>query len=126
MAQPPHGNPQATPQPGLAAYRVDPNALPLPPASGRAYGQQPLGSMGAPPGAAPGYSPQNHSPQNAGGFTPPPGGFAPPAPMGAPLAGPYAAPAPPAARGGIVYIIIGLSAVIAVLILVVISALVLR
>jgi len=98
--------------PGLAAYRMDASALPLPPASGRAYGGQQVAPQGQ---AAPG-----------GGFTPHPGGFAPPAPMGAPLAAPYAAPAVPASRGGIVFIIIGLSAVIAVLILVVVWALWLR
>lgn len=91
--------------PGLAAYRIDASPLPLPPASNRGQG----------------------------GFTPSPGGFAPPAPMGVPMGAPMAAPyaarplaAPPASRGGIVFIIIGLSAVIAVLILVVVWALWLR
>jgi len=48
-------------------------------------------------------------------------------PMGAPIAASsYAAPLAQASRGGIVFIIIGLSAVIAVLILVVVWALLLR
>ncbi len=76
VPQPPPSNPQSQQGQGLAAYRMDPNALPLPPASHR-----------PPYGAAP------------GGFTPPPGGFAPPAPMGAPLAHPQPTAAA-ASRGG--------------------------
>ncbi len=52
---------------------------------------------------------------NASGLTPEPGGFAPPAAYGAQRTPPMQ----PAGRGGIVFIVIGLSAVIAVLILVV-------
>ena len=58
----------------------------------------------------------------AGGFTPAPGGFAPPNATG----GPITYSPVQATRGGIVFVILGLSAVIAVLILIVVWALFLR
>jgi protein phosphatase len=84
----------------LAAYRVDaPAGLPLPPPSRT-------------------YTPTPPAASAAGGFTPAPGGFAPP---GAPFAAPV-----PQSRGGVMFVILGLSAVIAVLLLVVIWALFLK
>jgi PPM family protein phosphatase len=86
-------------QPGnLAQYRLESGAgaLPLPPPSGRSYG----------------------------GFGPAPSG--PPGAMGAGMSGPYSSTPARPAKGGIVFVIIGLSAVIAVLILILLWALVLR
>jgi protein phosphatase len=136
-------NPQ--PQTGLGGYRLDAGAggLPLPPSSVRAptapgsvaptaagvtaYTPAPSPSQG---GFAPqqgGFAPQQggFAPQQ-GGFAPQQGGFAPQQGGFAPqAAAPLAAPIP-ASRGGIVYVIVGLSAVIAVLILVIVWALWLR
>lgn len=113
--------PASTPPPGLAAYRLDagPAGLPLPPAS-RGFGAAP--QSGYAPGG--GGTPLPGPISVPGGFTPAPGGFAPPSPSGAPPAL-YGGPPPPS-RGGIVFVILGMSAVIAVLILVVVWALWLR
>jgi hypothetical protein len=112
----PPSKPWGAPPPaqGLAQYRVDaggPAALPLPPPSGRAYN---AGAMGTPmPG--PPAMPQ----------IPPYGAMPMPGPAGG--QGPMSAPVPvQVSKGGIVFLIIGLSAVIAVLILVVVWALLLR
>jgi serine/threonine protein phosphatase PrpC len=113
--------PSQPPPPGLAAYRLDagPAALPLPPPSGRAFGQQQAYGGGTPmPAPAPSFGAPPVVTAAQGGLTPAPGGFAPPG-------GALPATAP-ASKGGIVYIIIGLSAVIAILILVVVWALWLR
>ena len=101
-----------TPPPALAAYRLDagPAALPLPPQSMRGYG------AAAPAQPAPYGTPAPGPTAGGGGFTPEPGGFAPPAPLGAPR---MMMPPPSASRGGVFFVIIGLSAVIAILILVV-------
>ena len=87
-----------------------PAALPLPPPSGRAYSN--AGAMGTPMPGPPAM------PQIPGyGAMPVPG----------PGGGPMSAPVPAqVSKGGIVFLIIGLSAVIAVLILVVVWALLLR
>lgn len=99
--------------PGLAPYRLDAAALPLPPTSVRPGGVQQ--GYGGTPMPGPGL--------NAAGYPqPPPGGFAPP---GA-LQGPMGAPPVQASKGGLVFLIIGMSAVIAILILVVVWALWLR
>jgi protein phosphatase len=103
----------AAPPPGLAPYRLDAGALP--PASARPYGaqgQQQQAYGGTPlPGLHPSGFPQ-----------PAPGGFAPP---GA-LQGPMSAAPVQQSKGGLVFLIIGMSAVIAILILVVVWALLLR
>lgn len=115
QAQPGAPPAQAAPPPGLAPYRLDasPAALPLPPPSIR-----PLGGHSAPYG---------------GGGTPMPapapqmGGFGPPPPTPGAIQAPMAMTAPePAAKGGLVFLIIGMSAVIAILILVIVWALWLR
>jgi protein phosphatase len=95
--------PQMQPPAGLGGYRLDGGAggLPLPPP--RVYGAQPGG------------------PQPMPGMGQPMG-----APMGAQFGPGMQGGVSPAARGGIVFVIIGLSAVIAVLILVVVWALWLR
>jgi protein phosphatase len=131
------------PAAGLGAYRLDAGAgaLPLPPSSGRAPNASNAPNAVAPtaagvtaytpPPSAVGPSPYAAGP---GGFAPQQhGGFAPsqgvPSPGGfAPLPGLAAQPQAPvaASRGGIVFVIVGLSAVIAVLILVIVWALVLR
>jgi serine/threonine protein phosphatase PrpC len=103
---PPMPNPPPGAPPGIAQYRIDaggPASLPLPPASGRNTGA--MAAMGTPL-PAPAAMPQ----------MPPPYGAM---PM-------QVAVASPPSRGGIVFLIIGLSAVIAVLILVVVWALLLR
>jgi PPM family protein phosphatase len=125
-------SPGATPPPGLMSYRLDANpaALPLPPPSARLHagnagytGNAGYGAPTATPLPGPVATPTAPTLGMAavGGFTPAPGGFAPPGAMG----GPQAHPMQPG-RGGIVYVIIGLSAVIAVLILVIVWAVLLR
>ena len=113
----PGAPPAHAPAPGLAAYRLDAGAgsLPLPPHSTRSYG-----TPGPPPAAPGAYGTPMPGPaalpsMGASAFTPEPGGFAPPAALGAPRM----TPIQPASRAGVVYVIIGLSAIIAVLILVV-------
>jgi protein phosphatase len=111
--------PQA-PQPGLAAYRIDagPASLPLPPSS-----RPPA----APAGTQPAAYPSSVAPQPQGvpptasmpAYTPTPTAYTPQPPTGFP----YGAQA---SRGGIVFVILGLSGIIAVLILVVVWALWLR
>jgi serine/threonine protein phosphatase PrpC len=108
----------ALPPSSLQPYRLDagPGALPLPPASARPYGAQgPQPGYGSTPLPGPGLNPSGF-PQPA------PGGFAPPGAM----AGPMSAAPVQASKGGLVFLIIGMSAVIAILILVVVWALVLR
>jgi serine/threonine protein phosphatase PrpC len=115
--------PSGMPAPGLAAYRLDagPASLPLPPVS-RGYGAPPSQQVGYAPNA--GGTPLPGPASMPGGFTPAPGGFAPPSPSGGPPA--LYGQAQPPSRGGIVFVILGMSAVIAVLILVVVWALWLR
>jgi len=101
--QPPPG--AVAPPPGLAPYRID-AALPLPPASLR-----PMGGHSAP----------------YGGPAPMQGGFGTPPPTPGAIQAPVGVTAPePAAKGGLVFLIIGMSAVIAILILVIVWALWLR
>ena len=107
--------------PGLAPYRLDagPGALPLPPASG---GARPYGAQGQPQQGYGQGTPMPGPGLHAAGFAPVPGGFAPPGAM----QGPMGAPPVQASKGGLVFLIIGMSAVIAILILVVVWALWLR
>jgi hypothetical protein len=112
------GAPTPSPAPALASYRVDAGAaaLPLPPAGSRPGVSQPPPAGAAPPG----FGALTPTPP-PGGYTPAPGGYT-PAPYGQPLS----TPPLPVSRGGIVFVILGLSGVIAVLILVVVWALWLR
>ena len=105
--------------PGLAPYRIDagPAALPLPPPSLRPLGGNSAPYAGAhqPPAAPP---MQSASPQM--------GGFGPPPPTPGAIQAPLGLAPEPASKGGLVFLIIGMSAVIAILILVVVWALWLR
>ena len=98
------------PSPGLAPYRMDgPAGLPLPPPSIR-----PLGG-GSGPYAGP-----------AQGAAPSPMGFGPPPPTPGAIQAPMGMAPASASKGGLVFLIIGMSGVIAVLILVIVWALWLR
>lgn len=136
--------------PGLASYRLDaqgPASLPLPPP---AFSPQPVPTvgptqgptsqqMGPPPAVYPGQSPAMSPAPQAFGAPPPPAG-APPQSLGAPpvpsfgpppasldyraTPSPYASMPPSApAKPGVVYVIIGLSIVIAILVIVLLWAL---
>ncbi|APR79580.1 Protein serine/threonine phosphatase PrpC, regulation of stationary phase [Minicystis rosea] len=114
--QPPPAAP-AAPVQGLAPYRIDatPGGLPLPPPSLR---PPPQAGYGAPPAATPMAGPGLGSQMAA---------FGPPPPTPGAIQTPMGTSAPePAAKGGLVFLIIGLSAVIAILILVIVWALWLR
>jgi protein phosphatase len=118
---PPPVAPGSPPQ-NLAPYRADgPNALPLPPASIRPLtpspgpyggGVPPTGPMlmPGPPPTVPMQVPVPGSPNAMASA-----GFGAPAPTPGAIPGPIAAPS----RGGLVFLIIGFSAVIAVLIVVI-------
>ena len=144
QAPPPAGGaPMASPggapgAAGLAAYRIDasgPASLPLPPPAFSPPAPT-VGPTQAPPMSAPGAQPPTFGAPPApapGGFgaqpglqsaPPPPAGYAPPAGYRATPASPYASipPATPA-RGGVVFVIIGLSVVIAILVIVLLWAL---
>ncbi|MFT3769906.1 MAG: protein phosphatase 2C domain-containing protein [Minicystis sp.] len=121
--QPPPG--AAPPGQNLAPYRMDagPGALPLPPSSLRPPGQQ--APYGMPPGATP-LPGSGIGPQMAA-MGQPMAGFGPPPPTPGAIQAPIGMAAPvPASKGGLVFLIIGLSAVIAILILVIVWALWLR
>lgn len=135
------------PQPGLSAYRIDaagPASLPLPPPAfappaptvGPTQGPQTAPPMTppmapspagfAPPGAMPGAPAMGATPMSA---PPSPMGSS-PAGYGAPPAGyrsnpgvPYPSMPPGPARGGVVFVIIGMSVVIAILVIVLLWAL---
>lgn len=126
---------------GLAAYRIDasgPASLPLPPPAfsppaptvGPTQGPPMSGhapSFGAPaPVGAPGAGPGFGGPPAAHGAPPPPAGYGAPSSLGyrSTPAPPYASIAPGTpARGGVVFVIIGLSVVIAILVIVLLWAL---
>jgi protein phosphatase len=115
--------PQAAPaQAGLGPYRDGaPGALPLPPPSTRPAAYPPSGSPGVAPTA--GMQAYTPTPMQGPPYTPQPPGAGP-----TPWASPpqYGMQGVPASRGGIVFVILGLSGVIAILILVVVWALWLR
>jgi len=116
-----HAQAPYQPQPAagapLAPYRMDGGAagLPLPPPSLRAGG--PAFGGGPPPGG---------TPMPAPGMGPQMSGFGPPPPTPGAIQAPMGMSAPAASKGGLVFLIIGLSAVIAILILVIVWALWLR
>jgi serine/threonine protein phosphatase PrpC len=136
-ATPMPGQPQ--PQ-GLAAYRLDaagPASLPLPPpafsppAPTVGPTQGPPGAMGGGPSPG-GYGPQmggapgGYGAQQQMGGAPSPGGYGAPAPLGyqvTPMPPSMSVPPGAPARGGVVFVIIGLSVVIAVLVIVLLWAL---
>jgi protein phosphatase len=104
------GPPPAAPAAPLAPYRMDAGAagLPLPPPSLRP--------------AAPGFG----APPQGGAMGPQVAGFGPPPPTPGAIQAPMGAATPAPSKGGLVFLIIGMSAVIAILILVIVWALWLR
>jgi protein phosphatase len=124
MYQPPPAAP-AAPVQGLAPYRIDatPAALPLPPSSLRPGAAPPPGYGGPAGGTAiPGPGAPLASMSGGGGG----GGFGPPPPTPGAIQAPMGLTAPEPSKGGLVFLIIGLSGIIAILILVVVWALWLR
>jgi protein phosphatase len=128
LETPPASNAAWSPRPaaqgGLAAFRIDggPNALPLPPSSGG-----PSNGAGAPP-AQP-YAPPGAVAPTAVGVSPT--AVTPPPAAGYSLGPATSYPSPSAgsgrpSHGGLVFLIIGMSAVIAVLLILVIWALFFR